>query len=153
MTYTPLETVKNALNTLKSLIVTTQGMPCNFNGRETFSSLGGDGKYVIDNYDPDWQITYAGSQIYALDLEATAAINTARGAIDAASFNGVNLLLKEDDGASLNTSNVATFLIGYGNDAVQFQQGRFSTLAPVPGARSPDHGSGMDVVFAGDIAD
>lgn len=119
VTYASLETVKNSLDTLKSLIVLMQSLPSNFDGSETFSAPGVDGKRVIDNYDPAWQSTYAGSQIYALDLEATAAINTARAAIESASFNGVNLLLKEDDGNSLSTSNIATFVIGYGGGAVR----------------------------------
>lgn len=126
--YPALENVKNALVELRSLALQVANLDPPFSSGLTITAPGSNGKRVIDNFDPNWQTTYAGTTLMKLDTAAAQQLDAARGAMQSASFNGVNLLIKENDGKSLSDPMVS-FVTGYSMGRIQTMDIKGSDLA------------------------
>lgn len=116
--YPAAEIVLNALVEVRALAIQVQNLDYPFPSGITIAAPGVDGKRVIDNYDANWQTTYAGTTLMALDTAAAQQLDMARSAMASASFNGVNLLVKPDNGKSL-AENLASFVVGHNQGAIQ----------------------------------
>ena len=116
--YPALETVKNSLVELRNLAIQVENLDPPFSSGLSIVAPGANGKRVIDNFDPNWQVTYAGTTLMKLDTAAAQYLDAARDAMNSASFNGVNLLIKDDNGKSLSDV-MSSFVVGYGTGRVQ----------------------------------
>lgn len=112
--YDALDAVLENFNAFKSLLVTARSLPQMFEN-PPFMPGATNGKRVIEIYNPNWKSDYSGSALAKLDQDAAQHLAAAMSAMQSASFNGVNLLIKDNDGKSIQNSDIANFVIGYSN--------------------------------------
>lgn len=113
-----LDTVIQHLNEMKALIVIAASMP-------PADDTSGLGSYSLNDSDLTihqnifGQDRYADTELKKLDDRLLTHVHAIQNAVDSASFSGVNLLKKGQDGIDLSDGSQGQFVTGYANGSIQ----------------------------------